>query len=146
MARPGSRNKRRIRLDCLHAKVELKMRGFLVLVAVIALGALSASQTAKPASTQNRRADDPRCSQLRVQSTSALPSYDGQGFSTVSNFSPDEPFIVPRGCSQFSCARQGEMYRVLSCPNLPVRSFSRTIDTTGSPDSTRTVHTVPGSK
>jgi hypothetical protein len=122
------------------------MKGSLVLVAVIALGALSASQTAKPASTQNRRADDPRCSQLRFQSTSALPSYGGQGFSTVSNFSPDEPFIVPRGCSQFSCARQGETYRVLSCPSLTMKSFSRTMDTNGSPDSMRTVNSVPGPK
>jgi hypothetical protein len=122
------------------------MKGVLVLVAVIALGGLSASQTAKPASTHHRRADDPRCSQLRFQSTAELPSYNGPGFSTVSNSSPDEPFIVPAGCSQFSCARQGETYRVLSCPNLPVKSFSRTTDTNGSPDSTRTVNSVPGSK
>lgn len=108
------------------------MKRVLVSVAVIALGALSAAQTTKPASSHHRRAEDPRCSQLRFQATSALPSYNGPGFSTVSNLSPDEPFIVPRGCSQFSCARQGETYRVLSCPNLTGKSFSRTMDTNGS--------------
>jgi hypothetical protein len=122
------------------------MKGVLVLVAVIALSALSASQTTKPASTHHRRADDPRCSQLRSQSTSALPSYNGPGFSSVENSSPDEPFIVPAGCSQFFCALQGEKYRVLSCPNLTVKSFSRAMDTDGSPASTPTVHSVPGSK
>ena len=145
MTRPGSRNKRRTGLDlCIEG--ELKMKGVLVLVAVIALGGPSASQTAKPASTHHRRADDPRCSQLRSQSASALPSYNGPGFSAVENSSPDEPFIVPAGCSQFFCARQGEKYRVLSCPNLTVKSFSHTIDTNGSPGSTPAVNSVPGSK
>jgi hypothetical protein len=46
------------------------------------------------------------------------------GFGAVENASPDEPFIVPAGCSQFMCARQGETYRVLSCPNLAMKSFS----------------------
>jgi hypothetical protein len=100
------------------------MKGVLVLVAVIALGALGASQTTKPRSTHHRRAEDPRCSQLRFQSTGALPSYNGPGFSTVSNSSADEPFVVPAGCSQFSCARQGDTYRVLSCPTMTVKSFS----------------------
>jgi hypothetical protein len=122
------------------------MKGVLVLVAVIALPALCASQTTKPASAHHRRADDPRCSHLRSQSTSGLPSYNGPGFSSVENSSPDEPFIVPAGCSQFFCALQGEKYRVLSCPNLTVKSFSRTMDTDGSPASTPTVHSVPGSK
>jgi hypothetical protein len=122
------------------------MKGVLVLVAVIALGALSASQTTKPASTRHRQGDDPRCSQLQFPSTGALPSYNGPGFSTVSDLNPDVPFIVPAGCSQFSCARQGEAYRVLSCPNLRVKSFSRTLDTNGSPGSTPTVDSVPGSK
>lgn len=145
MTRLGSRNKRRIQLDCVHRKGN-GVKGVLVLAAVIALPALSASQTMKPASTHHRRADDPRCSQLRFQSTSALPSYNGPGFSTVSNLSPDEPFIVPAGCSQFSCARHGETYRVLSCPNLIVKTFSRTMDSNGSPASTPTVNSVPGSK
>ena len=145
MTRPGSRHKRRIRLDCAHRRGNC-MKGVLVLVAVIALPALSASQTTKPGSTHHRRADDPRCSQLRFQSTSALPSYNAPGFSTVSNLNPDEPFIVPAGCSQFSCARQGEAYRVLTCPNLIVKSFSRTMDSNGSPSSTPTVSSVPGSK
>jgi hypothetical protein len=122
------------------------MKGVLVLVAVIALEALSASQTAKPASTHHRQANDPRCSQLRSQSTSVLPSYNGPGFSAVENSSPDEPFIVPAGCSQFFCARRGETYRILSCPNLTVKSFSRTVDTNGSPASTPTVNSAPGSK
>jgi hypothetical protein len=124
----------------------MKMKGVLVLVAVIALGALSASQTTKPASTHHRRADDPRCSHLQSQSTSAMPSYNGPGFSSVENSSPDEPFIVPAGCSQFFCARQGEKYRVLSCPNLTVKSFSRTMDTNASSGSTATVNSAPGSK
>jgi hypothetical protein len=119
----------------------------LVLVAVvITLGALSASQTTKPASTNDRRADDPRCSQLQFQSTGALPSYNGPGFSTVSDLDPDVPFIVPAGCSQFSCARQGETYRVLSCPNLRSKTFSRTLDTNGSAGSTPTANSVSGSK
>jgi hypothetical protein len=122
------------------------MKGLLVLVAVIGLGALSASQTVKPASTHDRPADDPRCSQLRPQSTSALPSYTGPGFSTIEYYSPDEPFIVPAGCFQFSCARKGETYRVLSCPNLKVRSFWRTVDSTGSQASTSTEDSVPTSK
>ena len=122
------------------------MKAVLVLVAVIALGVLSASQTTKPAGTHHRRADDPRCSQLRSQSTSALPSYNGPGFSSVENSSPDEPFIVPAGCSQFFCALQGEKYRVLSCPNLTVKDISRTMDTNGSLASTSTVNSVPGSK
>ena len=124
----------------------LKMKGVLVLVAVITLGALGASQTTKSASAHHRRADDPRCSQLRFQSTSALPSYNGPGFSTVSNLSPDEPFIVPTGCSQFSCTRRGETYQVLSCPNLTPKNFSRTMDTNGSGSTTPTVNSVPGSK
>jgi hypothetical protein len=124
----------------------LKMKGVLVLVAVIALGALSASQTTKPASAHHRRADDPRCSQLRFQSTSALPSYNGPGFSTVSYSSPDEPFIVPAGCSQFACAGRGETYRVLSCPNLTPKSLSRAMDTDGPKIATPTVNSVPSSK
>lgn len=122
------------------------MKACLVLVAVIALGGLSASQIMKGASTHRRRADDSRCSQLRFQSTSAMPSYNGPGFSTVSYSDPDEPFIVPAGCFQLSCARHGEMYRVLSCPNLALKSFSRTMDINGSPVSTPTVNSVPGSK
>jgi hypothetical protein len=121
------------------------MKTFLVLAAVIALAELSASQTMKAASTHHRRADDSRCSQLRFQSNSAMPSYNGQGFSTVSYSDPDEPFIVPAGCFQFSCAQHGEMYRVLSCPNLTLKSFSRTMDTSESLGSTRTVNSVPGS-
>jgi len=122
------------------------MKVVLVLVAVIALGALGASQTTKPASTHDRRANDSRCSQLQFPSTGALPSYDGPGFSTVSNFNPDVPFIVPAGCSQFSCARRRETYQVLSCPNLRVKSFSRTMDTNGSPGSTPMANSVPASK
>jgi len=122
------------------------MKGVLVLVAVIALGALGASQTTKPVSAHHRRADDPRCSQLRFQSTGALPSYNGPGFGTVSYSSPDEPFIVPAGCSQFSCARRGETYQVLSCPNLTPKSFSRTMDSNGPGSSTPTVNSIPGSK
>ena len=100
------------------------MKGVLVLVAVIALGAVSVSQPPKARSTQHRPAEDLRCSQLRFQSTNALPSYNGPGFSAVENSSPDEPFIVPAGCSQFMCARQGETYRVLSYPNLTMKNFS----------------------
>jgi hypothetical protein len=122
------------------------MKVVLVLVAVITLGALSASQTTKPASTQQRRAGDPRCSQLQFPSTGALPSYNGPGFGTVSNLNPDVPFIVPAGCSQFSCARRRETYQVLSCPNLRVKSFSRTLDANGSAGSTPTVNSVPASK
>jgi hypothetical protein len=119
------------------------MKTFLVLAAVIALTGLSASQTIKAASTHHRRADDSRCSQLGFQSNSAMPSYNGPGFSAVSYSDPDEPFIVPAGCFQFSCARHGEMYRVLSCPNLTVKSFSRTMDTSGSPGSPHTGNSVP---
>jgi hypothetical protein len=122
------------------------MKVVLVLVAVITLGALSASQTTKPASTHDRRADDPRCSQLQFQSTGALPSYNGPGFGTVSNLNPDVPFIVPAGCSQFSCARRRETYQVLSCPNLRAKGFSRTLDTNASAGSTATVNSVPASK
>jgi hypothetical protein len=122
------------------------MKVVLVLVAVVTLGALSTSQTTKPASNHDRRADDPRCSQLQFPSTGALPSYNGPGFSTVSNVNPDVPFIVPAGCSQFSCAGRRETYRVLSCPNLRAKSFSRTMDTNGSAGSTPTVESVPASK
>jgi hypothetical protein len=122
------------------------MKVVLVLVVVITLGALSASQTTQPASTQYRRADDPRCSQLQFQSTGALPSYNGPGFSTVSSLNPDVPFIVPAGCSQFSCARRRETYQVLSCPNLHAKSVSRTMDTNASAGSTPTVNSVPASK
>jgi hypothetical protein len=75
-----------------------------------------------------------------------MPSYNGPGFSTVSYSDPDEAVIVPAGCFQFSCARHGEMYRVLSWPNLTLKSFSRTMDTNGSQGSTPTVNSVPGSK
>jgi hypothetical protein len=122
------------------------MKVVLVLVAVVTLGALSASQTAKPAGTHHRRADDPRCSQLQFPSTDELPAYNGPGFSTVSNLDPDVPFIVPAGCSQFSCARRGETYRVLSCPNLRVKSFSRTMDTNASVGSAPTGDSGPASK
>jgi hypothetical protein len=98
------------------------MKGILVLVAIIALGAVSAAQPAKPRSIHHRRAEDPRCSQLRFQSSSALPSYNGTGFGAVEHASPGEPFIVPAGCSQFMCVRQGETYRVLSCPNLTMKN------------------------
>src|SRR5579864_5014136 len=118
------------------------MKVVLVLVAVVTLGALSASQSTKPTSTHHRRAGDPRCSQLQFPSTGALPSYDGPGFSTVSNLDPDVPFIVPAGCSQFSCARRRETYRVLSCPNLRVKS-SRTLDSNGTPGSTLTIDAAP---
>jgi len=40
------------------------MKGLLVLFAVIALGAVSPSQTVKLASTHHRSADDPHCSHL----------------------------------------------------------------------------------
>lgn len=122
------------------------MKVLLVLVAVFTLGALSASQTTKAASTHDRRADDPRCSQLQLPSTGALPSYTGPGFGTVSDLNPDVPFIVPAGCSQFSCARQGETYQVLSCPNLRVKSSSRTMDTNGSPGSAPAANSVRSSK
>ena len=122
------------------------MKLALVLVAVITLGALSASQTTQPASTQHRRADDPRCSQLQFQSTGTLPSFNGPGFSTVSNFDPDVPFIVPAGCSQFSCTQRREAYRVLSCPNLRAKTSSRTTETNGSQGSTPTANSVPASK
>lgn len=122
------------------------MKVALVLVAVVTLGALSASQTTKPASTHDRRADDQRCAQLQPSSTGALPSYNGPGFSTVSDLDPEVPFIVPAGCSQFACARQGETYRVLSCPNLKAKSFSRTMDANGSPSSTPAARSVPASR
>ena len=122
------------------------MKVALVLVAVVTLGALSASQTTKPASTHDRRADDPRCSQLQFQATGALPSYNGPGFGMVSDLNPDVPFIVPAGCSQFFCAGRRETYRVLSCPNLRAKSFSRTMDTNASAGSTPTVDSVPASK
>lgn len=122
------------------------MKVVLVLLVVVTLGALSASQTTQPASTQHRRADDPRCSQLQFQSTGALPSFNGPGFSTVSNFDPDVPFIVPAGCAQFSCTQRREAYRVLSCPNLRAKASSRTVETNGSPDSTPVVKSVPASK
>jgi hypothetical protein len=95
------------------------MKGLLGLVAVISLGALSASETTKSAS-----GGDPRCSQLRFQSASAPPSYNGRGFNTVEYSSLDEVFIVPRGCVQFFCAHKRETYRVLSCPNLKAKSLS----------------------
>jgi hypothetical protein len=100
------------------------MKGVLILVAILALGGASTSQPAKSGSIHHRRAEDLRCSQLQFQSTSALPSYKGPGFSAVENSIPDEPFIVPEGCSQFMCARQGETYRILSCPNLTPKDFS----------------------
>jgi hypothetical protein len=100
------------------------MKGVLVLVAILALGAVSASQPTKAPGTHHGRAEDQRCSKLRFQSTSELPSYKGPGFSAVENSSPDEPFIVPAGCSQFMCARQGETYRVLSCPHLTPKNSS----------------------
>lgn len=122
------------------------MKVVLVLVAVVTLGALSASQTTKPAGTHHRRADDPRCSQLQFQSTDEPPSYNGPGFSTVSTLDPDVPFIVPAGCSQFSCAGRRETLRVLSCPNLRAKSFSRTMDTNGSAGSTPAANSVSGAK
>ena len=122
------------------------MKVALVLVAVVTLGALSASQTSQPASTQNRRADDPRCSQLQFSSAGALPSYHGPGFSTVSGLDPEVPFIVPAGCSQFSCTVRREAYQVLSCPNLRAKSISRTMDTNGAAGSTPAANSVHGSK
>lgn len=122
------------------------MKGLLVVVAVIGLDALCLSQTVKPASTHHRPADDPHCSHLKFQSTGALPTFDGPGFSTVQYSRPDEPFIVPRGCFQFSCARKGDTYRVLSCPNLKGKTFSRTIDSNGSLAATATGDSVPASK
>jgi len=121
------------------------MKGLLVVVAVVALEALSLSQPVKPPSTHRRPADDPRCSHLKFQSTSALPLYDGPGFSTVEDSSPDEPFIVPSGCVQLSCARNRETYRVLSCPNLKLKTFSRPIDSTASQASASTESSVPAS-
>lgn len=121
------------------------MKHLPVLVAVIALGALSPGQTLKAASTHHRPAADIHCSHLKFQSTSALPSYDSPGFSTVEYSSPDEPFVVPKGCFQFSCARKGDTYRVLSCPNLKVKTFSRTIDSNGSPASISRENSVPAS-
>ena len=64
------------------------MKGLLVVVAVVALEALSLSQPVKPPSTHRRPTDDPHCSHLKFQSTRALPSYDGPGFSTVEYSSP----------------------------------------------------------
>jgi hypothetical protein len=121
------------------------MKGLLVVVAVLALEALSLSQPVKPPSTHRRPADDPHCSHLKFQSASALPSYDGPGFSTVEDSSPEEPFIVPGGCFQFSCTRKRETYRVLSCPNLRFKTFSRSIDSTGSQSSASTETSVPPS-
>jgi hypothetical protein len=121
------------------------MKGLLVVVAVVALEALSLSQPVKPPSTHRPPADDPRCSHLNFQSTSALPLYDGPGFSTVEDSSPDEPFIVPSGCFQFSCARKPETYRVLSCPSLKLKTFSRRIDSTASQASAYTESSVPAS-
>ena len=94
------------------------MKSFMVLPALMALGALGASQTTKPA-------DDARCSQVRFQSARTLPTYNGPGFGTVEYSGPDEPFIVPAGCFQFFCSQKGETYRILSCPNLKMRSFAR---------------------
>jgi hypothetical protein len=108
------------------------MKGLLVIAAVVALEALSCSQPVKPPSTHRRPADDPHCSHLKFQSTSALPFYDGVGFSTVEDSSPDDPFIVPSGCFQFSCTRKRERYRVLSCPNLKSKASARLTDTTAS--------------
>jgi hypothetical protein len=71
--------------------------------------------------------------------------YDGPGFSTVEDSSPDEPFIVPSGCFQFSCARNRETYHVLSCPNLKLKTFSRPIDSTASQASASTETSVPAS-
>lgn len=121
------------------------MKGLLVVVAVVALEALSFSQPVKPPSTHRRPTDDPHCSHLKFQSTRALPSYDGPGFSTVEDSSPDEPFIVPSGCFQFSCARKRETFRVLSCPNLKSKAFSRLTNTTGSQASASTEISVPAS-
>jgi hypothetical protein len=121
------------------------MKGLLVVVAVVALEGLSLSQPVKPPSTHRRPADDSLCSHLKFQSTSALPLYDGPGFSTVEDSSPDEPFIVPRGCVQFSCAQKRETYRVLSCPNLKLKTFSRPIDSSGSQASASTETSVPAS-
>jgi len=122
------------------------MKVLLVIVAVVALEALSLSQTVKPARTLHRPADDPHCSHLKFPSTGALPSYDAPGFNTVEYSNPDEPVIVPTGCFQFSCAGKGNRYRVLSCPNLKVKAYSRTIDGNGSPASASTEDSVPASK
>ena len=94
------------------------MKGLMVLLTVIAVGAFGASQTSKPA-------NDARCSQVRFQSASTLPTYNGPGFGTVEFSSPDEPFIVPAGCVQFFCSQKRETYRILSCPNLKMRSSAR---------------------
>lgn len=110
------------------------MKSFMVVVAVMALGALGASQTTKAA-------DEVRCSQLRFQSAIALPSYNGPGFSTVEYSSPDEPFIVPTGCFQFFCAHKRETYRILSCRNLKMKDFARTTESNGSPAST--INSIP---
>lgn len=122
------------------------MNGLRVIVVVIALEALSLSQTVKPGRTHRRPADDPHCSHLQFPSTGTLPSYDAPGFNTVEYSSPDEPVIVPTGCFQFSCARKGNRYRVLSCPNLKVKAYSRTIDGNGPPASASTEDSVPASK
>lgn len=121
------------------------MRLFPVLVVVIAFSALSASQTVQSVSSRHHAGDDPRCSELRSQS-GALPSYDGPGFGTVEYSSPDEPFIVPAGCFQYSCTGKGKFYRVLSCPKLKAKSFSRSVDGNGSPASVSTDNSVPASK
>jgi hypothetical protein len=122
------------------------MKGLLVVLAVFALGAVSSSQTVKPASTHHRAADNPHCSHLKSQSSHTLPSYDAPGFSSVEYSSPDEPFIVPRGCFQFFCAGKGETYRVLSCPNLKMKSFSRTMDSNGYQISTSSENSDAASK
>jgi hypothetical protein len=144
MTPTGNRNNRRSRLDCAQVR-EIEMKGLLVVVAVFALGAASPSQTVKHASTHHHAADDPHCSHLKFQSTTALPSFDSPGFSTVDYSSPDEPFIVPKGCFQFSCVRNGDTYRVLSCPNLKVKAFSSSVDSNGLPASTSTENPVPAS-
>jgi hypothetical protein len=106
------------------------MKYFLVLAVVVSLAGLCAAQDP---STHHRRTNDSRCSQVKFSSTSARPSYHGPGFGTVENSSPDEPFIVPAGCVQFFCGRQGETYRVLSCPNLKAKSSLLATDTKQSP-------------
>lgn len=121
------------------------MKGLLIIAAVLALEALSLSQPVKPPSTHRPPADDSHCSHLSFQSTSALPSYDGPGFSTVEDSSPDEPFIVPNGCFQFSCARNRETFRVLSCPNLKLKAFSHSVDSTGSQASASRETSAPAS-
>lgn len=145
MTPTGNRNNRRSRLDCAQVR-EIEMKGLLVVVAVFALGAASPSQTVKQASTHHHAADDPHCSHLKFQSAHTLPSYDAPGLSTVEYSSPDEPFIVPGGCFQFFCAGKGKTYRILSCPNLKMKSFSRTMDSNGSQASTSSENSDAASK